>query len=523
VILNSPLERLSTAIGGQRATLDDLFQRAAARRPDAIALVDPPNRDNFTDGSPRRLTYAQADRMISAIAGRLRRVGLQTDAIVALQLANTVECVLTLLAVLRAGMIATPLPLLWRRADAITALTRVGAAALVVSGRIGKQDHFDLALQIAAEIFSIRFVCGFGRSVPDGVIPLDDLYSAETLDPVPARDHEGSSPSGAHVAVVTWDVAGNGLIPVARSHAELVAGGLAVLLEGRFRHDAVILTTLAMPSFAGLATALVPWLLTGGTLALHHPFDPETFVAQQRSLDPEVMILPGPLVAPLTEAGYLPANSGLRRIFGVWRAPDRLARAPAWRDDTTGLTDVQVFGEIGLIAANRATGGRPTPVPFGIMAAPRSTKGGVIVAEIRPSPTGTVAMRGPMVPRAPFPPGVERTSLPQLRISSNGFVDTSYACWGDRDDAPLVVTGPPSGMISVGGYRFVMRDLQDTLGAIDPAATLAALPDALAGRRLAGSAAEAPAIRDALADRGVNPLLVNAFRDRAADGPTSDA
>ena len=49
---------------------------------------------------------------ISAIASRLRRLGLHTDAIVGIQLPNTVESVLTLLGVLRAGMIAAPLPLL---------------------------------------------------------------------------------------------------------------------------------------------------------------------------------------------------------------------------------------------------------------------------------------------------------------------------------------------------------------------------------------------------------------------------
>ncbi len=98
-------------------TLDDLFRRAAARRPDAIALADPPNRESFTDGPPRRLTYAEADRVVSAIASRLRTLGLQTDAIVGIQLPNTVESVLTILGVLRAGMIAVPLPLLWRRAD----------------------------------------------------------------------------------------------------------------------------------------------------------------------------------------------------------------------------------------------------------------------------------------------------------------------------------------------------------------------------------------------------------------------
>ena len=53
------------------ATLDQLLTQAAQRRPDEVALSDPPNRASFTDGMPRRLTYAQADRMVSAIAGRL--------------------------------------------------------------------------------------------------------------------------------------------------------------------------------------------------------------------------------------------------------------------------------------------------------------------------------------------------------------------------------------------------------------------------------------------------------------------
>ena len=142
MILDDPIGRPTAHGIGDRGALDELFRWAAIRRPDAIALIDPPNRESFTDGLPRRLTYAQADRTISAIAGRLHRLGLRQDAIVGLQLANTVESVLVLLAVLRAGLIAMPLPLLWRRADAVAALSRVGANALVVSGRVGKIDHF---------------------------------------------------------------------------------------------------------------------------------------------------------------------------------------------------------------------------------------------------------------------------------------------------------------------------------------------------------------------------------------------
>ena len=54
--------------GGSRVTIDEIFRRVAQRRPEALALADAPNRETFTDGPPLRLTYAQADRMVSAIA-----------------------------------------------------------------------------------------------------------------------------------------------------------------------------------------------------------------------------------------------------------------------------------------------------------------------------------------------------------------------------------------------------------------------------------------------------------------------
>ena len=69
MILSDPHGRPATARTGGGATLDALFRRAVMRRPDAVALVDPSNCEHFTDGTPRRLTYAQADRMVSAIAG----------------------------------------------------------------------------------------------------------------------------------------------------------------------------------------------------------------------------------------------------------------------------------------------------------------------------------------------------------------------------------------------------------------------------------------------------------------------
>jgi AMP-binding enzyme len=515
VIIGDPRSRLATSRAGSRATLDELLRRAALRRPGDVALLDPPNREHFTDGPPRSLTFAQADRIVSAIAGRLRRIGLYTDAVVALQFANTVESVLTLLGVLRAGLIAMPLPLLWRRAEAVAALSSVGPHALVVSGRVGTTDHFDLAMQVAANIFTVRYVCGYGSNAPDGVIPFDDMFTAEKLDPITSIEEEhGPDPSpGAHLAVITWDVSADGAVPVGRSHAELIAGGLAVMLESGLEQDAVLLSTLTLSSFAGLATALTPWLLLGGTLALHHPFDPDVFLAQIKAARSDTVIVPGPLAAELAETGHLTAHDGLAHIVGVWRAPERLARALRWRATKPRMTDVQVFGEAGLLAACRGPGGRPAATPFGVLLAPRAPKGSAVAAEIAMTPHGTVALRGPMVPRSPFPPGADRSSLPCFKVAPNGFVDTGYAC--RPDGAAMVVTGPPPGIISVGGYRFAVRELQDLVSSVaNGGGTLAALPDALAGHRLAGTASDRDAIRVALAKLGANPLLVGAFRPR---------
>jgi hypothetical protein len=501
----------ANGLTGGHATLDDLFRRAAARRPSAIALCDPPNRTRFSDGVPRRLCYADADRIVSAMAGRLRRLGLKTDTVIAIQLPNTVEGVLTILGVLRAGMIAAPLPLLWRRADMIAALSRIGPKAIVTTSHVGGFDHCALAMQVAAEMFPIRYICSFGDTTGDGVVGFDDLLAIETFAPPPEIQREGNPAS--HVAVTTFDVTPRGLVPVARNHRQLIAGGLAALLEGRLKQDSVILGCTALGSFGGLALTLVPWLLTGGTLSLHHPFDAVAFSVQCNFERCDTAIVPGSLVPQLARAGLL-SHADLQNVLAVWRAPERLAASPAWRHDDTRLIDAVVFGETGLICGRRGADGRPQPIPLGTVCAPREAPRAIEVAELARSGAGTLALRGPMVPRHPFPPGAASFGMPQIEAEPTGFVDTGYPCRLDRDAGTVVVTGPPPGVISFGGYRFLFNELQDLIRHADADASLGVLPDALAGNRLSGNVAEPGAIRAALDVLGVNPLIVGAFRDR---------
>lgn len=500
------------SVAGGNATLDDVFQRALARRPDAIALADPPNRKSFTEGLPRSITYAQADLIVTAIAVRLRKLGLATDTVVALQLPNTIESALTILGILRAGMIAAPLPLLWRKAECVLALSRIGARALITTSRVNGFDHSDLAMHVAAEIFPVRYICGFGMTLADGVIPFDDLMFGGTPDPLESVIREYNP--AAHTAVVTFDITPAGRIAVARNHNELIAAGLSVMLEGRIGQDSTILTTGMMSSLAGIATGLMPWLLSGGMLTLHHPFDGETFAKQCQETCCDTLVLPGTLAHRLLEAGLL-AHPELQNVVAVWRSPERFEAGNQWRHPLVEMTDIVTFGEVGIIPLRRGTGGMPEPVPQGGVTVPRGSPGATLVCETARSDAGTLALRGPMVPQHAFPPGASRGIAPHFKTALSGFADTGYPCRGEQDAPSLTITGPVPNLVTVGAYRFVRHDLEDLVSKAAADATLAALPDRYSGHRLAGHARDQAALQATLAEIGVNPLIAGAFRDRS--------
>ncbi|HEX4410627.1 MAG TPA: class I adenylate-forming enzyme family protein [Xanthobacteraceae bacterium] len=494
-----------------RITLDELFSRAAARRPDATALVDPASRSSLIIGPPpRRLSYAEADRMVSAIAARLRAL-LPADTVVGIQMPQTIDAILAILGVLRAGLIAAPLPLLWRRADLVTALGRAGAKALVAGRRNGGFDYAQSALHVAAEVFSVRYVCGFGGDLPDGMVALDDMSAAADAEALPPLDRDGNA--AAHLAAITFEMSEHGPVPVARRHLELLAGGLGVLLESGIAANTAILSTMVPASFAGLCLTMVPWLLSGGTLVLHKPFDAEIFTRQWRDEKCSKLVLPGPVAFSLAQIAALPTPA---TIIATWRAPERVADSPDWTQFGAPLIDVSLFGEAALVALKRSGDGKPNALPLGPVLAPSIGTDGVTVAEVTVTSKSTIALRGSMVPRHTFPPGIDQSDQPHFAIGENGAVDTGYACRTDLLNNTVKVTGTPAGVVNVGGSRLPLALSRDKIARIDAAATLDVAPDLLLGHRLVGTTADPQTMQAALAAAGQNPLLAHAFAAQAA-------
>ncbi len=491
-------------------TLNTLFQRILARKPDAIALADPLNKPKITGQLPRRLTYAQADRAISALAAHFIDAGLPTHTVVAIQLPNTIEFMLTVLAAHRAGLVVALFPQLWRQAELVAALNRTSARAIVTTSRIDGVNHADLAMNAAAEAFSIRHVCGFGGDLPEGMASLDQALAR------PSEAARSIVQDGRKAAIISFDMTADGFRAVPRTHLSVIAGGLALSLESDVPQGTTLMSAFAPSSFAGLATSLAIWLLSGGSLVLHHPFDDEVLAQQIREYSCDTLVAPAPLALRLDELGLASHLPSLRNVIGMWRAPEQVASSANWTAQDASLTDTYLFGEAGLFGARRvADDGAPAPIKPGPHGAPRELPGSSISGEILLTPKGTLGLRGPMVAIAAYaPPQPSSDSL--IAQAPRDYVDTEYAARLDRGTGEIFITAPPSGIMAVGGYRFLSSDLQEWGRRLGQGALLTALPDRLSGHRLAGRAQDNARAREALSELGLNPLMVEAFRDRSS-------
>ena len=183
----------------------------------------------------------------------------------------------------------------------------------------------------------------------------------------------------------------------------------------RLAPDANILSTLAPSSFAGICLTLLPWLLCGGTLVLHHPFDPAFSPRQARTHRCDTLVLPAPGRFRSRREPGVRRRRAVVDHRGVAIAGAARGRARPGAQPDIALVDVAIFGEAALAPARRG-GGKPKPMPAGSVTVPREATGGIVVAELTRTEAGTLALRGPMVPQHSFPPGIERSGLPYFKI-----------------------------------------------------------------------------------------------------------
>jgi hypothetical protein len=413
---------------------------------------------------------------------------MSPGSVVALQLPNSPEAIVALLAVMRAGLIAAPVPMPWRRADLVAALATVQPRSSISLARYGGERPAETMCEAAAELFQLSFPCAFGREVPDGVIPLDrdDIQSDPKTTP--------STVEAGEVAVVTFDAAAHGFFPVARGDSQWLAAGLAVLLEARIESGDTILTTVAPHSLAGIGTSLMPWLLSGGALEFADASGPIKATRQERSCH---------LVGPAAAMRELSVKFDTR--FASCIAVHRSHKTHGC--DFGGIkidrvVDFFSFGEQGAAVLKRDDHAKPRQIPAGPISAPSSGRAPVV---LETNVHGDeLLLRGPMLPHA-FLNG--RIAPPP--VDMNGFIHTGFRCRVDRPGY-FVVDDDPADVVTIGGLRFGLHDLRARVTKCIPDARLEVVSDAVLGERIRILTVDAASAAATLHSAGYGEYLTRA-------------
>ncbi|MEP3275123.1 MAG: class I adenylate-forming enzyme family protein [Stappiaceae bacterium] len=391
-----------TGIWGN-VTLDGLFRKNAEAHPDRVAMVDAPDRETWTGGAPRNLTYREMDREIERVAGMFTTLGLTPDNVVGFQVVSTVDSVVTMLAALRAGLVVSPLPLTWGNREITAAMSRISAKAIVASDRCEDISIGENIRDAAVDLFGLRFVLGLGEDLPDGLIDVHS-FLAEAGDELPEVELNRQGIAADHIATLSWSTGPDGLpFPVPRNHNHWIAAGLMTMLEANLKEGCQIVSPYSPSNLVGFGAALVPWLLRAGTLHLCHPVSMSALIHRIVESEADLAVVPGPLLASLTSR--LPATTDGVTLGAAWASGVQLHGQPE-ASRQRPIVDLTILDELAIVAIKRSEGSStPAPLEMGDCSAPSEAEGAPVLltlsgkAEQNSAP---LCLSGPMVPTEPW-------------------------------------------------------------------------------------------------------------------------
>jgi acyl-CoA synthetase len=234
-------------------TLYTLLGQHAARRPDAFALRD----------SRKRLTWAELQALVDAVAADLDDAGLKRGERVAVWLPNRVEAVAVQLACSRQGYVCNPsLHRNYTVAEIVELLSRTRAAALFAQPGYGADAHRADIFAAVSELPNLRRVTTLGDG-PANAAPFPRPRSATPRPPLDTH------PDKVTYLAVTSGTTGT---PKGVMHSDntLLANARA-MVEDWHHDERTILLSLSPLSHHIAAVAIAQALAAGMELVVNDP------------------------------------------------------------------------------------------------------------------------------------------------------------------------------------------------------------------------------------------------------------
>jgi acyl-CoA synthetase (AMP-forming)/AMP-acid ligase II len=322
-------------------THGDLLDAHAAKRPDAAALIDPPNTQGIVGRAPRSLTWRELAAEVERLMAVLHGAGLRKDDVLLVQLPNVVELSVAYLAAFKLGIIVTPAPVQYREHELSGIVRRTEAKAAITAASINGQDH-------VAPLRNLPIRQVFSLGLHEGAVELASAMAA--VGPAEIEAARAAARSAAvtadDVATICW-TSGTEAEPkgVPRSHNEWIIMAAGVVAAAGLEEGARLLNPFPMVNMGGVSTALTGWLLVGATLIQHHPFDLGVMLGQMRDHAIDYTVAPPAVLNMLAKDPALLEGVDFTRLraIGSGSAPLSQAMIETFKD-RYGVEIVNYFG-----------------------------------------------------------------------------------------------------------------------------------------------------------------------------------
>lgn len=283
--------------------LHTLFAQQVQNNDNKLAVIDAPNRPELIGSAPQRLSYLELDALSNRLVNLFCRSGLAADSRLLVQLPNIVELVACYIATSKMGVILSPIPV------------QYGAHELRTMAYTLKAD----AVFTVEQMNDNRLADTVRKTLPHlPCLTLADISDQPATAPPPA------SADANHVLTICWTSGTTGTPKgVPRSHNMWLATARNTMAAGDYQAGETLLAPFPLINMAALAGFLFPWVLSGGTLVLHHPLNPALYLQQLQDEAVNFTIAPPALLNKLAKQPELWSEydfSALRAI-GSGSAP----------------------------------------------------------------------------------------------------------------------------------------------------------------------------------------------------------
>ena len=449
-------------------TLSQWLAGAASQTPDATAIA----------GDGQDVTYGVLAQRVAAFAGGMKALGLAPGDVVAVQLPNRAEYLVSYLAICAIGGVMTTLYLPYRAAEMESVLGHSRARAFIGLDEMGDFKPAQTVLDLRSRIDSLEHVVVLGDA-PDGACSFADLTGAPphhdlsdgpvAADPFLLLYTSGTSARPKGVPLAYQGMLGNARLGVPE-HGITAAD--RILSAAPFGH-LYALYSFHLALAAGAATVLLP------------TFNPPELA---RTLEAEAVtaLFAAPAhIAACLGAGLLDAD-GLSRLRLAVLSGSAVAPSVAkgLQERMTNGHVTQLWGmtetQAGLytrpgdaIETVAGSAGRPSP----------GTEVRVVCTDDAALPAGEegeLHIRGPLL----FPGYFNHPEANRDAFTADGWFRTGDLAVLDAG-GNVAITGRCKDVINRGGVKYNPRDIEDLLAAhlqIDMAA-IVPVPDPVLGER----------------------------------------